>query len=178
MNQSSDSLISKTLALFFAPERLTTTLTRLVNHNRMFMRDPFFEITCIVMTSPVSVTVLDKGIAFFVKDLSLSLPYKTLTRSELEAIIELLRVEGLKCQNLYMNQQRGGGLCVYLRDKETRFLSHIDVMRSVCNMVLASHVGPLPLKKHLINILLQRFDKTLQIDKKALCVIQNEIRCA
>lgn len=169
------TLSTSTLKVFFNSERLPATIARLVNHNRIFLRDPVFEIVCICLSSGTCVTLMDKGAAFFTKDLSICMPYKSMLPDELKAIIALLK-EACRLEAFYLNQQRGGGLCLHLRMQNDSCIPHIDVFSALIKMVSASKLDAQYDKRHLINILLQRFDKALKVDKEALRAIQKQAR--
>lgn len=171
---SVDVLVSETLDFFLSKERLPFTLTRLINHNRIFMNDPVFEIVHICLSSTTCITYMDKGVAFFNKDSSLCLPYKSMLADELQHIIKLLQ-QAWRQEAFYLNQQRGGGLCLYLRVSNQQLIPHLDVLRAVACIVRDCNIPNQQSKRHILNILCQRFDKALKIDKHALRQLQIEI---
>lgn len=171
---SVDALSRKTIDLFLSRDRLPATLTRLINHNRIFMTDPVFEIVHVLLSSATCITYMDRGVALFNKDVSLCLPYKSMMIDELQHIILLLE-NAWRQEAFYLNQQRGGGLCLYLRVYNQPLIPHVDVLHAVACIVRDCKMSNSHSKRHVLNILLQRFDKALKIDKQALRKIQQEI---
>lgn len=165
---------SHVLDLFFRPDRLECTLNRLVQGNRIFRRDPLFEILNLVFTSITTIALVDRGLAFFCKDLSVCLSYKNLKRDELTAVVALLRT-ALRNKTFYINQQRGGGICVQFTQQDNRLISHYDLLMSVYSMIMHSSLSLAMSKSQMANVVFQRLNNAVHIDKQAFCAVQRDL---
>ena len=170
------SRMQEYIDVFFGPDNIARTLTRLINANRIFMRDPTFEIAHMALSSTISVAMLDRGIAFFVKDLTVCLSYKSLSQYELSQTIDLIQ-NALENNSIFMNQQRGGGLCIqFCSSKPMIVLPHLSVLRAINEIIMRSDISTACSKSQIVNVLYQRLDRCVSVDKKALRQIQQELR--
>ena len=168
--------VKNVLDLFFEEHNLPHTLTRLINHNKMFMRDPVFEISCMCMTNSLCVSLMDKGIGFFVNDLSICLPYKTLVAAEIDAISQLL-LASLQDKSYYLQQQRCGGLCIrFTISSSCMVISHKNFLCTLYDIILKSNMAANTCKQHIANIIFQRLDRAIHVDKQALCAVHAYVR--
>jgi hypothetical protein len=169
------SAMDEVFDAFLAPPALARTLVHLINNSCHFFSDSLTEVVTVVLKSPLSVVLNDKGVALFKSNYAISILYKQLNPRQVKAITELCE-ERMTTGNFFVNQQRVCGVAVHFPCEMPRSVAHSDVLSAVHKIVLRGHKLNNGISaQQIANIIIQRIRSLVYVDSKNILEFQRLI---
>jgi hypothetical protein len=160
---------------FLHPSQLKRTLVLLINNSSQFFKDPLIEIICLILSSPFSLVLTEKGVALFKANYVAIIYFKQLTQKQTQAVSALLE-DSLQNDDYHVILQRSGGMCVHVPEKLPRVVQHSDVLISLHQLLHRSQLPACHLPSgQICNVILQRVRNMVHIDHKSLVVFRQYI---
>ena len=91
----------------FAPPHTATTINALVGEVRGFVHDPIAHVALRCLNEPAGLTVVGKACAFFRSDPTIVLPFRRMTRAQVDLLARVITAAHDE-DRLFSSEQRGG----------------------------------------------------------------------